>query len=179
LVHYGTEAYYDHVAYCHPEDEFGGSSGMQIRGDWPHIVALETEPISLHQTVAHELTHAALAHRRLPLWIEEGLAQMAEHDVSGEGVNFDFRRVRKQKDYRRTHSLERFWSGDAFSRSDQSQEFGYQLAEILVRLLLSRRGPSRRRRPGGCGETSRPDAWTNCGQVTGRRKLGAKGHIRE
>jgi hypothetical protein len=136
IVFYGTELYYAHVSDYYPEGDFGGSSGMHIRGDWPHIVMLDADAPTIHQTLAHELTHAALSHLRLPQWIEEGLAQIAEHDVSGEGVSFDFRRVRKQKEHWRTLGLDTFWSGDAFLRPDESQEFGYQLAEILVRLLL-------------------------------------------
>ena len=92
--------------------------------------------MTVHRILAHELTHAALSHLRLPQWIEEGLAQIAEHDVTGEGLSFDFRRVRKQKEHWRTCGLNLFWSGEAFHSSDESQEFGYQFAEILVRLLL-------------------------------------------
>jgi hypothetical protein len=136
VVLYGETTYYNHVAYYDSEGEFGSSAGMHIRSDWPHVVLLEVEPTSLHRTVAHELTHAAFAHLGLPLWIEEGLAQLAEHDISGEGAAFDYRRVRLQKEHWRALGLDTFWSGEAFSRSDDSQEFSYQLAEILVRLLL-------------------------------------------
>lgn len=136
VVFYGPELYYSHVSEYYPEGDFGGSSGMHIRGDWPHIVMLDADAPTIHQTLAHELTHAALSHLRLPQWIEEGLAQIAEHDVTGEGALFDVRRVRKQKDYWRTHGLDNFWAGEAFHSPDESQEFGYQLAEILVRLLL-------------------------------------------
>jgi hypothetical protein len=109
---------------------------MHIGGDWPHLVLLETEHTVFHPTVAHEVSHAAFAHLDLPQWIDEGLAQIAEHDVSGENVTFDYRRVRKQKEHWRQHGLNEFWSGEAFTRPDDSQEFSYQLAEILVRLIL-------------------------------------------
>jgi len=136
LVLSGDEAYYAHVSHYHPEGEFGRSGGSNIRGDWPHVVIVDAEPTTLHQTLAHELTHAALMHLTLPLWIEEGFAQLSEHDVTGQGPNFDVAKVRRQKEHWRSQGLELFWTGNGFFCADASQENSYMLAEILVRLLL-------------------------------------------
>jgi hypothetical protein len=136
IVLYGDVAYYAHVSHYQPEGEFGRSGGMNVRGDWPHVVLVDAEPTTLHRSLAHELTHAALMHLTLPLWVEEGLAQLSEHDVTGETANFDVKKVRRQKEHWRSLGLELFWSGKGFFCSDASQEFSYILAEILMRLLL-------------------------------------------
>jgi hypothetical protein len=137
LVLNGDDAYYAHVSHDHPEGDFGGSAGMHIRGFYPHVVLKECEASQLQVTMGHELMHAALMHLSLPLWVEEGLAQMFEHDVSGRALELDTREVRRQKNYWRRKGLEEFWSGEGFARPSKTQQHSYQLAEILMRLLLA------------------------------------------
>ena len=136
LIYTGEDAYYAHVSHYHPEGEFGRSIGTHIRGGYSHIVIREALAES-HTTLAHEMTHAALGHLTLPLWVEEGLAKLSEHDATGLGLDFDYRKVRKQKEHWRTHGLNEFWSGEGFSRLGETQEYSYQLAEILMRLFLA------------------------------------------
>src|SRR5262249_41508680 len=96
----------------------------------------------LENTLAHELTHASLSHLSLPQWVEEGLAQMFEHDMTGRSlllVNEEM--AREHKRYWKKHNLDLFWRGEGFSRPDKGQRLSYQLAEMLLRLLCEDHRP--------------------------------------
>ncbi|WP_254508544.1 hypothetical protein [Anatilimnocola floriformis] len=137
LIFAGNDAYYAHVADYHGDGEYGGSSGMHIRNSYSHVAMLQILGNDLFQTSAHELTHAALAHLTLPLWIEEGLAQLFEHDLGNKQFYLNPKDVGEQKAFWRAEGLEKFWSGDGFSSPGDMQKHSYQLAEILLRLLLT------------------------------------------
>jgi hypothetical protein len=137
LVLRTTEVYYSYIAPYYPEGEFGGSGGVQIREGYPHIVLWGKRIEDLESAVAHELMHVALHRLTMPEWIEEGLALMFEHDRTGRSRWIvDGEMARKQKSHWRRKGLEPFWSGEGFSSPDETQEMSYQLAEILVRLLM-------------------------------------------
>lgn len=141
-------SYYDYVGYHFPDEgRYGGSAGLQIRDDdFSHIafVAVTPEHSALtDSTVAHELVHASLAHRSMPQWIEEGLAQMFQ----GDAVPSTRRQPTLQetvacRQFWRRAGLEKFWSGAAFTAPDRMQGHAYLLAEILVRNIVTshRRG---------------------------------------
>jgi hypothetical protein len=94
---------------------------------------------SIDGTVAHELTHHALAQLTLPLWVEEGLTQMMEEFVTRQT---DFKVNREMIDRHATHwsdrGLQGFWTGASFfSAEEGDQELSYHLAELLARRLLA------------------------------------------
>ena len=49
--------------------------------------------------------------------------------------------ARKHKRYWNRHGLADFWWGEVFFRSGQAQTLGYELAELLVRLLFEDHRP--------------------------------------
>jgi hypothetical protein len=132
------EDYYRYVSRFHAEGEYGGSGGMHIREGYPHIVAWGKHHWMVESTLAHELTHAVLHHLFLPQWLEEGLAQMFEHDLTGRMLlSVDAEMAAEHKLYWGEHGLDEFWNGIGFSRPEPTQKLSYQLAEILVRLLVA------------------------------------------
>ena len=135
---YHAEDYYGYVSAYHEEGEYGGSGGMQIRDGYPHIVVRGKEYNQIEPVIAHELTHAYLSHRSLPLWIEEGLAQMIESEITSLRPPLEIRAERKREhlEHWRKHGLDAFWRGSSFSAPDESQMLSYELAEILLRLLF-------------------------------------------
>jgi hypothetical protein len=149
-----TQPYYAYVSAFDSEGHHGGSAGMQIREGYPHVVACGRNLATLQNTLAHEMTHAALAHLTMPLWLEEGLTQMFEEDMTGrQPLMLDGEIARRHKRYWSKHGLECFWQGTGFSQPGKVQELCYQLSEILLRLLASEhrprwfgfdRGPQRR-----------------------------------
>jgi hypothetical protein len=129
--------YYRYISLYFPEGEHGGSSGVHIRVGYPHVALHGEEQWTLENILAHELTHVALHHLCMPQWLEEGLAQMVEHNMAGRALlTVDAEMVKQHKRYWGRHGLDLFWCGEGFSQSGKVQALSYQLAEILVRLLV-------------------------------------------
>lgn len=139
----GSDAYYRYVSAYHPEDgEFGVSGGMHIRSECPHIALHHVRGDQTAQALAHEMTHASVSHLQLPQWIEEGMAQMFERDHSGiPARTFEPHDVEKNRRYWHKIGLTAFWSGKGFSAMGNVQQYSYELAEILVRLLFADHAP--------------------------------------
>jgi len=137
LAFRSADDYYRYVSLFYPEGEFGGSGGMHIREGYPHV-AVHGKLLAIQENVlAHELTHASLHHLTLPQWLEEGLAQMFEHDMTNRAqLVVDSEMANRHKRYWSNNGLDEFWYGSGFSKSGKVQTLSYQLAEILVRLLL-------------------------------------------
>ena len=134
--------YYRYISPYFPEGEHGGSAGVHIREGDPHVALHGKQPWAVENTLAHELTHASLHHRSMPQWLEEGLAQMFEHDMTGRQLlEVDAEAAGRHKRYWGRHGLDEFWRGEGFSRPGRVQELSYQLAEVLVRLLVEEGRP--------------------------------------
>ena len=134
--------YYRYIAPFFPEGEHGGSGGIHIRVGYPHVALYGKQLWALENVLAHELTHVSLLHLSMPQWLEEGLAQMVEHDMTGRALLVvDGEMAERHKRYWGKHGLDEFWRGEGFSRPGKVQELSYQLAEILVRLLTEEGRP--------------------------------------
>jgi hypothetical protein len=78
--------YYRYVSPYYPEGEHGKSGGVHIRVGYPHVALHGKDVWVLENSLAHELTHVSLHHLSMPQWLEEGLAQMFEHDMTGRSL---------------------------------------------------------------------------------------------
>jgi hypothetical protein len=137
-----ADEYYRYITRYFSEGEHGDSAGVHIREGYPHVALRGKELWLLENTVAHELTHASLHHLSMPQWLEEGLAQMFEHDMTGRSLLIvDGEMAGRHKRYWGKRGLDAFWRGEGFSRPGKVQELCYQLAEILVRLLIEESRP--------------------------------------
>lgn len=137
IVLQNADDYYRYISPFFPEGEHGASAGVHIREGYSHIALFGKQLWMIENTVAHELTHAALFHLGMPQWVEEGLAQTVEHDMTHRGLlAVDSEMAARHKRYWSRHGLDDFWRGEGFSRSGKVQELSYQLAEILARLML-------------------------------------------
>jgi hypothetical protein len=132
-----VDDYYRYVSPFFPEGENRTTGGLQIREGYSHVVLHGPNLWENENTLAHELTHASLQHLSMPQWLEEGLAQMFEHDMTGRGLlEVTAEMAQRHKRYWGKHGLDDFWRGDGFIRTGKVVELSYQLAEILVRLLV-------------------------------------------
>jgi hypothetical protein len=128
--------YYRYLTPFYSEGEHGGSMGVHIREGYAHVALYSKHRWALENTLAHELTHVSLHHLSMPQWLEEGLAQMFEHDMTGRALLMvDSEMATEHKLYWGERGMDDFWRGEGFSRSGEVQKLSYQLAEILVRLL--------------------------------------------
>lgn len=128
------DAYYRYVSHFHADGgEYGTSSGMCLRrSGYCHTVVAPTKDAL--PTLVHELTHLCLMTRRLPLWLEEGLATSLERQLTGGGQTVDRESIARQRAYWDRESIQRFWTGESFRVGDE-RELSYALAEHLVTLL--------------------------------------------
>jgi hypothetical protein len=136
------DAYYRYISAFYPEGEHGGSAGVHIREGYPHVALRGEREWTLQNALAHELTHVSLHQLSMPPWLEEGLAQMFEHDMTGRSLlQLDAETAASHKRYWGKHGLDAFWRGEGFLRAGKVQKLSYELAEILVRLLVEEARP--------------------------------------
>jgi hypothetical protein len=142
LIFRDAATYYDYISPYYPAGYHGASGGVHLRDGHPHIALQGTNERVLQASVAHELTLAALHHLALPQWVEEGLAQMFARNLgSQEPFHVDAAAARRHKRYWTAHGLGAVWRGEGFSRPGRVQGLSYQLAELLIRLLIEDHRP--------------------------------------
>lgn len=174
--------YYRYISLYYPEGEHGASAGVHIRDGYPHVALHRSLLLEMENALAHELVHVALHHLSMPQWVEEGLAQMFQHDMTGSWMYVDreFRvnpeMAERHKQYWQSQGLKAFWSGEGFGMPGQAQRLSYELAQILVRLLVD---DSRPRWFGRVREPQRrffaflrAASEADCGEAASREHLG-------
>lgn len=135
LVLDDEDAYYRYVAHYYPEEgEFGFSGGMFLGGPCPHFVVRRDDLKAIEPVVAHEMTHSALAHLHLPRWLDEGLAVNTERRLAGSTPNQHTAQQLHGKHvaFWTPATIQEFWSGESFFRTDDGQMLSYELARVLV-----------------------------------------------
>ncbi|MEM9347419.1 MAG: hypothetical protein AAGB26_12455 [Planctomycetota bacterium] len=132
--------YYRYIEAFFPEGEFGGSAGIQIRSGYPHI-AVWGEAYQGVGVIAHEMLHLAVMHRELPIWIDEGLAQMFEVDMgSGSTLTFEQQEIQACREFWLSNDIQLLWQGEGFQGLEDVQKYSYMMAEMLMRNLAERYG---------------------------------------
>ncbi|MBV8660422.1 MAG: hypothetical protein JO142_21595 [Burkholderiales bacterium] len=128
------DAYHHYCAHYYPDyGEYGLSGGMFLATGTGHIALPYHHYAAAEPVLAHELTHAMLRTRRLPRWLDEGLA------VTFEQTCYPPRRRETPFEQQAAHqrlwtedNIQRFWRGDAFFAADEFQTRSYELAQTLV-----------------------------------------------
>ncbi|HEU5136834.1 MAG TPA: hypothetical protein VFU13_16930 [Steroidobacteraceae bacterium] len=136
--------YYRYVSNYHPDDgEFAFSGGMYINHGCPHFVTVHGKLSELEPVIAHEMTHSALAHLELPLWLDEGIAVTTEHRISTSNrhAHDDVEMIGRHLEFWNAERMQEFWTGTSFSRTDDGNALSYDLARHIVG-LLGREWPS-------------------------------------
>lgn len=131
------ELYYRYVAHFYPEEgEYSLSSGTFLNAEYGHFVFPFVEMAEAEATSAHELTHACLRHLPIPLWLNEGLAVTMEDELCGsQPLRMDNERLREHRRFWDAETIQEFWSGIAFHRTDEGHSLSYELARYCVRAL--------------------------------------------
>jgi hypothetical protein len=134
-----ADTYYRYVARHYPQDgEFGFSGGMHLSEDGSsYFVTMKAELAAIEPVIAHEMTHACLAHLPIPAWLNEGLAVNTERRLTPQP-----RPTITPHQVHRMHirfwnadTIQEFWCGHSFQRSDQGKMLSYELATTLVEQL--------------------------------------------
>ena len=135
LVFEDEDTYYRYVSRYYPQDgEFALSSGMHINAGCSHFVTFQAELRAIEPVIAHELTHACLAHLAIPAWLNEGLAVNTERRLSPPAYPTHTPQQLHQMHRRfwNEETVQSFWSGKSFLRPDEGNLLSYELARILV-----------------------------------------------
>lgn len=138
MVFGDEEHYYKYIAnYGSDSSEpEAHSGGMFIDAGYGHFVFAQGPFESMEPVVVHELTHCLVRHLPIPAWLNEGLAVNTEHRFvpprpryRTNELQYLFGRFWNES------TIQEFWSGKSFLRSDDGQPLSYELAKVLVQLL--------------------------------------------
>jgi hypothetical protein len=122
-----------------PEEHLGPSGGVFLNYGYGHFIFPFYNINQAEPVLVHELAHSLVSHLPLPVWVNEGIAQLCENIISGaDGIDYE-----KTKEFAGTfwtsHTIQDFWSGRGFSRSDEGQVLSYHLAREVTRELAADR----------------------------------------
>lgn len=131
------EPYYQYKSYFYPDEgEFNLSSGTFLNAGYGHFAFPFMEMFEAEATSAHELTHACLKHLPIPLWLNEGFAVTMEDEICGSApLRMENERFAEHASFWNAETIQEFWSGESFNRTDQGSELSYELARYCLRAL--------------------------------------------
>jgi hypothetical protein len=141
IVVHDLETYYEYFAAYVPDGSYAGSGGVYLNRGYGHFVFCYLDMSQAESVLAHELTHACVAHLPLPAWLNEGVAQLCEITLTKR----DHTRYEEIKESLATHwnslTIQELWDGSGFLKDDDSQMHCYHLAKVLTaRLSRQQRG---------------------------------------
>ncbi|WP_137937672.1 hypothetical protein [Chitinivorax sp. B] len=135
VVFDSQDQYYQYVCGYYPEKgEFSLSSGMYIHRGCGHFVTTQADLSVIEPIIVHEMTHSMLSYLPMPTWLNEGIAVSSERRLAGPPApNHHIRD--KHRQVWNEHSIQQFWSGDAFMQSGDISQLAYDLAQTVVEQL--------------------------------------------
>jgi hypothetical protein len=130
------DGYYQYVSWFHEEGEFPLSSGMFLNREYGHIAIPFHDLSETEATLAHELTHSYVRHLPIPVWLNEGLAVTIEDELCGtHPLRMDQKRLDEHREFWNEETIQEFWSGKSFGRTDEGNGLSYELARYCIRAL--------------------------------------------
>ena len=137
--------YYRYISYFYSEGERPMSGGVCLdRDGYIHFAFPTTDYFSYRTTLVHELTHACLAHRPIPAWLNEAIAMRMEETLCGtKRFVLDRELYERHVAYWNVDTIQTFWSGESWQIPGDSFELSYNLAQVLWRKIEIDIGASR------------------------------------
>lgn len=138
------EEYYEYVSHYYPgEGEFAVSAGIYIHDGSGHFLTVRHDLLAIEPTIAHELTHACLAHLPIPAWLNEGIAVNTELRLSQSNAVYGgpMEIHRKLQAWWTEERIQDFWCGRSFVQADEGCGLSYDLGRIIVE-QMGRHWPS-------------------------------------
>ena len=137
LIFRSHDEYYEYIAHFYPEDgEYPLSGGVFLYRDYGHMVIPFFDLSEAEAAIAHEFTHACLRHLPIPLWLNEGLAVTLEDELCGNHpLRMDPERLHEHELFWNAETIQEFWDGSSFGRTDQGNGLSYELARYCIRAL--------------------------------------------
>jgi hypothetical protein len=139
LVFADEQTYYDYISHYYPEGgEYAMSSGMFVHAGYGHFALFENDTEHMQPVIAHELTHCLLSHLRIPAWLNEGMAVNTEHALFPHLADPRSSLYRpneikaKHAAFWNADTIQEFWSGKSFLRTDDGNMLSYDLAKRIA-----------------------------------------------
>jgi hypothetical protein len=139
MVFADEDAYYRYISHYYPEEgEFALSGGMFVNAGYGHFALYAGEMGHMQPTIAHELTHCLLAHLPIPAWLNEGLATNTEAALFPQNFNpaaqlyHPVEMADKHANFWNADTIQEFWSGKSFLRTDDGNLLSYDLARRIT-----------------------------------------------
>ncbi|HET7626613.1 MAG TPA: hypothetical protein VFM25_15260 [Verrucomicrobiae bacterium] len=159
MVFTEEDDYYQYISEFYPDGNHSKSAGIHVNVGYPHIALLYDSELRAGETIAHELTHHALNHLPIPLWLNEGVAVVLQKAIGGysppayQGAASAYwgmvsgwtppvvwpELAEKHHEFWNEDRIQHFWAGTSFHCPGESVELSYSLAEILIHLLNKNR----------------------------------------
>lgn len=134
-----TPSHDDFVSYVMEYSNEGKTSlpgGVYLNRGFGHFV-LPNGNLTQHTSIlAHELCHALIGPRDMPLWLNEAVTQNIEQQIARQNPYvLDRDLVRKHQAYWTEERMRAFWSGESFSAADEGSPLSYHLARFLLNAI--------------------------------------------
>jgi hypothetical protein len=115
-------------------ESYGPSQARFFSGPFPHLFAAFIG-VRDERVLVHEFTHAIFSRNRLPQWLDEGLALLAEEAIFGAPEILNDAIELKQLDIDEP-TIDQFFDGALFDTTDlQFRRLAYWYAFVVVRSL--------------------------------------------
>jgi hypothetical protein len=161
--------YYQYVSGFHNDGVHPTSGGMHIGGGYAHTVICYRTEVGAAEVIGHELSHQAVNHLKIPLWLNEGMAQVLEKTVGSYRRSTPLMTRELAEEHRSfwtEERLQQFWAGTSFHETGDARKLSYGLAEIMMNLLTKDHGTFlaflRAARPEDSGQTASLDVLGVC-----------------
>jgi hypothetical protein len=142
MVFATADEYYEYSAFFYSDGEHPLSAGVFLDGGYGHVAVPFREIEETEATIAHELTHYYVSSLPLPLWLNEGLAVTFENEVCcNRPLRIDSERLAEHHVFWNDKTIQQFWNGRSFRRTDEGLGLSYELARYCVRALAHDREP--------------------------------------
>lgn len=129
--------YYQYLSFYLREGINPPMGGCLIQRGYVHIVVWDQHNATVRRILAHELAHNCVVHLRLPLWLNEGIAQLFGRAAAVyPHVILDHELRDRHLAFWNPDNIQKFWSGVSFKEPGESVTLSYSLAEIMTKLLL-------------------------------------------
>ena len=134
-----ADQYYHYISNYYPErGEFAYSGGLFVHAGYGHFVLIAHELDTMEPIIAHELTHALLAHLSIPAWLNEGLAVNIEHRLvphlahPSNALYTPLEMAQKHARHWNERTIQDYWSGKSFLGAGEGNMLSYDLAKRMV-----------------------------------------------
>lgn len=129
--------YMRYIEAFYGDSEIPVSGGICIQGSgYIHFAFPTSNYVSYKSVLAHELTHACLAHKDIPYWLNEAIAMRMEHAASDSPASeMDQILYQRHSQHWNAFTIQQFWSGESWQVVGEANELSYSLAEVLWRKI--------------------------------------------